>query len=94
MPLGHRQVIQSQTGGTLASIAVAEGDLVQKGDLIANFVATDSQALKEELQSKQANLELKIERYTAFLEEREPDFNAYQLGFPAWWLSTSTPWHV
>ncbi len=83
VPLGHRQVIQSQTGGTLASIAVAEGDLVQKGDLIANFVATDSQALKEELQSKQANLELKIERYTAFLEEREPDFNAYQLGFPA-----------
>ncbi|QYJ90519.1 HlyD family type I secretion periplasmic adaptor subunit [Shewanella halotolerans] len=83
VPLGHRQVIQSQTGGTLASIAVAEGDLVQKGDLIANFVATDSQALKEELQSKQANLELKIERYTAFLEEREPDFSAYQLGFPA-----------
>ncbi|MXR69669.1 HlyD family type I secretion periplasmic adaptor subunit [Shewanella insulae] len=83
VPLGHRQVIQSQTGGTLASIAVAEGDLVQKGDLIANFVATDSQALKEELQSKQANLELKIERYNAFLEEREPDFNAYQLGFPA-----------
>ncbi|MCL1041501.1 MULTISPECIES: HlyD family type I secretion periplasmic adaptor subunit [Shewanella] len=82
VPLGHRQVIQSQTGGTLASIAVAEGDLVQKGDLIANFVATDSQALKEELQSKQANLELKIERYNAFLEEREADFNAYQLGFP------------
>ncbi|TVP15652.1 HlyD family type I secretion periplasmic adaptor subunit [Shewanella sp. KCT] len=82
VPLGHRQVIQSQTGGTLASIAVAEGDLVQKGDLIANFVATDSQALKEELQSKQANLELKIERYNAFLEEREPDFSAYQLGFP------------
>ncbi|MFV7772300.1 HlyD family type I secretion periplasmic adaptor subunit [Shewanella marisflavi] len=82
VPLGHRQVIQSQTGGTLASIAVAEGDLVQKGDLIANFVATDSQALKEELQSKQANLELKIERYNAFLEKREADFNAYQLGFP------------
>ncbi|MFV7785825.1 HlyD family type I secretion periplasmic adaptor subunit [Shewanella marisflavi] len=82
VPLGHRQVIQSQTGGTLASIAVAEGDLVQKGDLIANFVATDSQALKEELQSKQANLELKIERYNAFLEEREADFNPYQLGFP------------
>ncbi|KIO38351.1 HlyD family type I secretion periplasmic adaptor subunit [Shewanella sp. cp20] len=83
VPLGHRQVIQSQTGGTLASIAVAEGDLVRKGDLIANFIATDSQALKEELQSKQANLELKIERYNAFLEGREADFNAYQLSFPA-----------
>ncbi|MCG9695571.1 HlyD family type I secretion periplasmic adaptor subunit [Shewanella sp. Isolate11] len=82
VPLGHRQVIQSQVGGTIASIEVAEGDLVKKGDVVANFVATDSQAVAEELLSKQANLELKIERYNAFIEQRDAKFDAYLIDYP------------
>jgi len=82
VPLGHRQVIQSQSGGTLASIIVAEGDVVKKGDVIANFIAIDSQAAAEELVSKQANLELRIERYNAFMDEREPNFDQYSQTHP------------
>lgn len=83
VPLGHRQVIQSQLGGTLASIEVAEGDMVKKGDIIGHFVAIDSQAVVEELLSKQANLELKIERYNAFIEGREADFDTYTISHPS-----------
>ena len=82
VPLGHRQVIQSQSGGTLASIIVAEGDVVKKGDVIANFIAIDSQAAAEELVSKQANLVLRIERYNAFMDEREPNFDQYSQTHP------------
>ena len=47
IPLGRKQVIQSQTGGTLASVLFSEGDLVKKGDTIASFVSVDSQAVEE-----------------------------------------------
>lgn len=82
IPLGHQQVIQSFSGGTLASILVSEGDLVKKGDVLANFIAIDSQAVAEELESKQANLELKIERYTAFMEVRAANFDKYLVIHP------------
>ena len=82
IPLGHQQVIQSFSGGTLASILVSEGDLVKKGDVLANFIAIDSQAVAEELESKQANLELKIERYTAFMEARAANFDKYLVIHP------------
>ncbi len=82
VPLGHRQVIQSQLGGTLAYIDVSEGDMVRKGDPIAQFVAIDSEAVLEELQSKQANLELRIERYNAFIDAREANFQAYAADYP------------
>ena len=42
VPLGHRQIIQSRTGGTIASVVVEEGDVVQKGDVLASFVSIDS----------------------------------------------------
>ena len=34
VPLGHRQIIQSQLGGTIDSIVVEEGDVVKKGDVL------------------------------------------------------------
>ncbi|MGY5452818.1 HlyD family type I secretion periplasmic adaptor subunit [Agarivorans sp. MS3-6] len=82
VPLGHRQVIQSQLGGTLASVSVEEGDVVKKGDILANFVAIDSQSLEQELSSKQANLELRMERYNAFVEQRAADFSAFESEYP------------
>lgn len=83
IPLGRKQVIQSQTGGTLASVLVSEGDLVKKGDTIASFVSVDSQAVEEELLGQRANLELKIERYNAFMETRKPNFEAYADLYPS-----------
>jgi len=82
VPLGHRQIIQSRTGGTIASILVEEGDVVKKGDVLASFVSIDSQSAEEELASKRANLLLRIERYEAFIDQREPDFTEFTTEYP------------
>ena len=82
VPLGHRQVIQSQLGGTINAIVVEEGDVVKKGDVLVNFVAINSQSAKEELASKYANLMMKKERLSAFKERREADFNDYNEIYP------------
>lgn len=67
----------------MASVLVTEGDLVSKGDVIASFVSVDSQAVEEELLGQQANLQLRIERYNAFIEGRPADFSSYELTYPA-----------
>ena len=81
VPLGHRQIIQSQMGGTIDHVYVEEGDVVKKGDLLMSFIAVDSQSVKEELESKEANLTMKIERYNAFKEQRLANFTEYDLTF-------------
>lgn len=82
VPLGHRQVIQSRTGGTIASVVVEEGDVVKKGDILASFVSIDSLSAEEELTSKRANLIMRIERYDAFIEQREADFSEFAIHYP------------
>ncbi|MCG9728366.1 HlyD family type I secretion periplasmic adaptor subunit [Shewanella sp. Isolate13] len=82
VPLGHRQIIQSRTGGTIASVEVEEGDVVKEGDVLASFVAIDSQSAEEELASKSANLQLKIERYDAFINRRDADFGEFITDYP------------
>ena len=82
VPLGHRQIIQSRTGGTIASVVVEEGDVVKKGDVLASFVSIDSQSAEEELASKRANLVLRIERYESFIDQREANFVEFELEYP------------
>ncbi len=77
VPLGHRQVIESQQGGTLAQVNVEEGDVVKQGDIIAVFSAIDSQSTEEEIKSQRDNALMKIERFNAFVERRPADFSAY-----------------
>ena len=83
VPLGHRQVIQSQLGGTISAMEVEEGDVVKKGDVLAQFIAINSQSAKEELLSQRANLVMTIERLDAFIEKRTADFGEFTTQFPA-----------
>ncbi|WP_089139567.1 HlyD family type I secretion periplasmic adaptor subunit [Vibrio rumoiensis] len=82
VPLGHKQVIQSQRGGTIGSVLVEEGDTVLKGQPLVNFISIDSQSSKDELDVKRANLMLRIERYNAFLSQRDPDFSEFEKLYP------------
>ena len=82
VPLGHKQVIQSKLGGTIESVAVEEGEMVKKGQVLVSFVATNSQSAVASLRSEQASLLLKLERLDAFTDQREPDFTAYDKTYP------------
>jgi adhesin transport system membrane fusion protein len=82
IPEGERQILQSDIGGKLKKIFVQEGQLVQKGDVLVEFDATFQTTALEELKSQQAGLTLSIERMTAIIDDREPDFSAYQSVYP------------
>ena len=82
VPLGHKQVIQSKLGGTIESVVVKEGEIVKKGQVLVNFVATNSQSAVVSLKSEQASFLLNLERLDAFVDQREPDFSAYDKEYP------------
>ncbi len=82
VPLGHRQVIQSKLGGTIKSVAVKEGEIVKKGQVLVNFEATNSKSAVSGLRSEQASLKLKLERIEAFINHRTADFSAYATKYP------------
>ncbi|MCG9786870.1 HlyD family type I secretion periplasmic adaptor subunit [Vibrio barjaei] len=82
VPEGERQIIQSDIGGKLKTISVAEGDMVEAGQVLVEFDATFQTTALEELKAQQASLNLTIERLSSLIDEREPDFNAYQNQYP------------
>lgn len=83
VPLGHKQVIQSLLGGTISNIEVEEGDVVKKGDVLAQFVAINSESAEEELESQRANLLMTIERMEAFIGKRTADFSMFTSEYPS-----------
>jgi len=82
VPLGHRQVIQSKLGGTISSVFVDEGDMVKKGQVLVQFVSTNSRSVVNGLKSEQADLMMKIERLAAFVHNREPNFTRFEKKYP------------
>ncbi|MCG9661459.1 HlyD family type I secretion periplasmic adaptor subunit [Vibrio mediterranei] len=82
VPEGERQIIQSDIGGKLKTISVAEGDMVEEGQVLVEFDATFQTTALEELKAQQASLNLTIERLSSLIDEREPDFDLYQSQYP------------
>ncbi|NUW72348.1 MULTISPECIES: HlyD family type I secretion periplasmic adaptor subunit [Vibrio] len=82
VPEGERQVIQSDIGGKLKTISVAEGDMVEEGQVLVEFDATFQTTALEELKAQQASLNLTIERLSSLIDEREPNFDLYQSQYP------------
>jgi HlyD family secretion protein/adhesin transport system membrane fusion protein len=82
IPEGERQVIQSDTGGKVDKIYVREGQMVQQGDILVEFDDTYEATALDELNVQQAALALAIERLSALIEEREPEFDDYIERFP------------
>ena len=68
------QIIQSLDGGVLEALPVKAGDLVEKGQVIAQFNVTEAQADYREAMAKAASLHAKLARLRAEVFETEPDF--------------------
>lgn len=76
IPSGRTQVVQSEDGGTIAEILVAEGDRVKRGDLLVRLDETRPRAAVEESQAQVAALKARMARIQAELFNRP-------LAFPA-----------
>lgn len=82
VPSGYQQVVQHLEGGIVQKIDVTEGATVTKGQIL---LILDGAGTKDDLaraQSRQTSLMLQEERLRAYIENREPDFSAYQASHP------------
>lgn len=80
-PAGRVQTIQHQEGGTIQTILVRDGQMVEKDELL---VQLDPVLVEAELQQQQARLvvlQLQAERFRAIGENREPDFDFADLAY-------------
>jgi membrane fusion protein, adhesin transport system len=82
-PVQHVQVIQTPEGGALSHIFVRDDDRVRAGQIIARFRATDLMRDMAQTESKEAQLQIEIERLGAFAENRSLNLDRYQAKHPA-----------
>tara|TARA_B110000967_G_C18899221_1_gene573295 strand:- start:959 stop:2353 length:1395 start_codon:yes stop_codon:yes gene_type:complete len=73
---GDIQVVQSLSGGKLLRVYVREGDVVEKGQQIASLDQSVSEADVKQLEVQRADFMLRIERLSALVHDRSPDFGA------------------
>lgn len=76
------QVVQSQDGGVLESLAVREGDIVQAGQLLATIDETRARAAFMETAAKAAALSAQVARLRAEVLDIEPVFSELLAGYP------------
>ena len=76
IPSSNIQVVQSRDGGVLEALPVKAGDLVEKGQIIAQFNVTEAQADYREALAKAASLNATLARLRAEVFETEPEFGS------------------
>jgi HlyD family secretion protein/adhesin transport system membrane fusion protein len=76
------KLVQHVEGGMIASIDVAEGDLVEEGQVLARLDPKSVQSDYNEMQARYAGLLLRDERLKATVEKRNPDFTKIGAGHP------------
>lgn len=79
---GQFHVVQSLSGGKLLEVLVKEGDLVTKGQAIAKMDQAVTQADVRQYEVQRADLDMRIERITAVISERRPDFGVEGKDYP------------
>ncbi len=70
VPTGSVHVIQHFEGGIISGIMVAEGDLVERGQVLVRLDPTPVLADLEASSIRRIGLELKAERLRAFADNR------------------------
>lgn len=75
VPSSSVMSVQHLEGGIISKILVHEGDLVEKGAILARLDPTSSFAQLEEMEARYAALEARRERLRAFAQNRKPNFD-------------------
>lgn len=75
VPAGQLQAVQHLEGGIIADIGVADGDVVERGDILIRLDPAGATAELKQMRARLAGLVLQAERLRAFAEEREADFS-------------------
>lgn len=76
-PQGFQQIVQHLEGGLVDEIRVAEGDVVQKGQVLMVLDGAGTQQDYARAVSEKTFLEMQRERLKAFVDGREPDFKSW-----------------
>lgn len=79
---GHQQVVQHLEGGIVQDIHVKEGQKVKRGDVLLSLDGAGSEDDLERAMAKKISLALQEERLRAFIDNRNPNFSAYETNYP------------
>ena len=82
IPSSNVQIVQSRDGGVLEALPVKAGDLVEKGQVIAQFNVTEAQADYREARAKAASLYASLARLRAELFGNAPAFGDEYAEYP------------
>ena len=74
VPQGPIHQVEHVEGGSVVEVLVAEGALVDKGQVLVRLAPTMSAADYRGAEARRLGLALRVERLRAFVEDREPDF--------------------
>ena len=76
-PQGFQQIVQHLEGGLVQEIRVAEGEIVEKGQVLMMLDGAGTQQDLERARSEEVFLSMQHERLKAFVEGRNPDFQKW-----------------
>lgn len=78
VPHGHQRIVQHLEGGIVKEIAVNEGQLVEKGQVLIRLEGAGTQSDLNRAQDRQEMLQMQEERLRAYIEGRDLDFSNFK----------------
>lgn len=82
IPSSNVQIIQSKDGGVLEQLPISVGEIVDQGQIVAQFDKTNAEADYQEAKAQVAALSAAMSRLTAELFGTVPDFSDLADEFP------------
>lgn len=70
-PIGRVYLVQHLEGGILSDVLIHEGEVVEKGDVLARFQPIAATGDLGQLLARRVSLELRSERLNAYLDDRD-----------------------
>lgn len=78
MPGGYVQIVQHLEGGIVSEIAVQEGEIVKKGQLLVKLQGSGFEEDLAEMKVRQLSLTMQAKRLRAYIEGKNFDLSAYE----------------